>query len=344
MISFIALFRLLAASQVVLTFAVLMRSRNPARVKVVLAGLGLGVLGYLILPLLGPPAAENLVVVLPPLVFSNAIPMFLWAACRMFFNDEVTLPRLGVLTALAAIVLVVVGFVRAHILGTPEGFELLVLRGVPQLIKLGFAALAIHVALVGREMDLVEPRRRARRWFASGLGMLVAIVIVAELATAFRVPGWLEGFGMLVMFILALGLNLLLLPRHPAFELRTPPVPVDAAALTDPLLIELERIMRNERAYADYELRIGGLASTLGTAEHKLRDAINGALGYRNFNQYVNRYRIDEAARRLHTEPELPVLSIALDVGFRSLSAFNKAFRDIEGCTPTVYRQRPSDS
>jgi AraC-like DNA-binding protein len=36
----------------------------------------------------------------------------------------------------------------------------------------------------------------------------------------------------------------------------------------------------------------------------------------------------------------LPVLSIALDNGYRSLSPFNKAFKEIKGMTPTEYRHR----
>ena len=36
----------------------------------------------------------------------------------------------------------------------------------------------------------------------------------------------------------------------------------------------------------------------------------------------------------------LPVLSIVLDMGYRSLSPFNKAFKDIMGMTPSEYRNR----
>ncbi|NIM18801.1 MAG: helix-turn-helix domain-containing protein, partial [Candidatus Latescibacteria bacterium] len=44
-------------------------------------------------------------------------------------------------------------------------------------------------------------------------------------------------------------------------------------------------------------------------------------------------------------EPRTPVLTIALDVGFRSLSSFNTAFRAHYGKTPTGYRRSgPADS
>ena len=134
------------------------------------------------------------------------------------------------------------------------------------MIKLGFASGAIHIALGGREMDLVEPRRRVRRWFALGLAIMIATVVLVEAVTAFRVPTWLEALGATGMFCLALGLNSLLLSPNPAFELRLPPPPPRSVG-GDPLLRELERLMQDERAYADHDLRIGGLARRVGTPE-----------------------------------------------------------------------------
>ena len=58
----------------------------------------------------------------------------------------------------------------------------------------------------------------------------------------------------------------------------------------------------------------------------------------RNFNQFVNRYRIEEAGERLLSEARTPVLTIALDVGFRSISSFNTAFQAQFGVSPTQYR------
>ena len=337
-LSLIALFRVLAASQVVLTLAGVLASKNPPRVKVVLVCLALGALSYFVEPFVDSAA------VLPVLaVFANAIPIFLWATCRIFFNDDVALPRPALALAIATLALMVVGALRAAPSTILTDAEFVVFRLLPQVIKLGFVIVAIRVSWTGREGDLVEPRRRTRRWFALGLGVMVALVVSTEIVTVFQVPGWLEGIGMAVMFGLAIGLNLLLLRPNPAFEFQPPtslPTGLPAPAAADPLLVELQRLMVEERVYADHDIRIGRLADSLGTAEHRLRAAINGKLGYRNFNQYVNGYRIDEASRRLLSEPGLPVLSIALDVGFRSLSAFNQAFREANGCTPSEHRIR----
>jgi AraC-like DNA-binding protein len=103
--------------------------------------------------------------------------------------------------------------------------------------------------------------------------------------------------------------------------------------------------MSEELEYTNHKLRIADLAARLKVPEYQLRRTINRNLGYQNFNQFVNRYRVEEAARRLTDEPRIPVLTIALDVGFRSISSFNTAFRARYGKTPTDYRKSgPPDS
>lgn len=105
---------------------------------------------------------------------------------------------------------------------------------------------------------------------------------------------------------------------------------------------ELERLMVEEKLYREEDFTIKRLAREMNIKEYRLRRLINAHLGYRNFNQFLNQYRIAEVARLL-VDPEtrhLPVLSIALDMGYRSLSPFNKAFKEIKGMTPTEYRRR----
>ena len=105
-------------------------------------------------------------------------------------------------------------------------------------------------------------------------------------------------------------------------------------------LREQIKAMKQERLYAEPGLTIGDLAARVSVQEYRLRKLINQSLHYRNFNQFLNRYRIEEAARRLldPEEEHIPISSIALDVGYASLSSFNKAFKEIHGVTPSVYR------
>jgi AraC-like DNA-binding protein len=95
--------------------------------------------------------------------------------------------------------------------------------------------------------------------------------------------------------------------------------------------------MGEGRAYAREGLTLAQLAHQLDTSPAKLREAINENLGYRNFNDFLHHYRIDEAAQRL-TAQDLPILSIALDVGYGSTGPFNRAFKQLKGMTPSEFR------
>jgi AraC-like DNA-binding protein len=125
-----------------------------------------------------------------------------------------------------------------------------------------------------------------------------------------------------------------------------PPRPVDApagASAADRARIEaLLRLMQDQSAWRDNGLTIGALAQRLGLTEHRLRQLINRHLGYRNFSDFLNRYRLEAAAQRLRdpAEAPLPILSIALDCGYSSLPPFNRAFKARFGMTPSHYRQQ----
>jgi AraC-like DNA-binding protein len=107
------------------------------------------------------------------------------------------------------------------------------------------------------------------------------------------------------------------------------------------VLEQLERALEHERVHLEEGLTIGGLAERFGTGEHVLRNVINRGMGHRNFNDFLHTWRIREACEEL-ARPEqarLPVLSIAMKVGYGSIGAFNRAFKDRIGMTPTAFRR-----
>ena len=95
--------------------------------------------------------------------------------------------------------------------------------------------------------------------------------------------------------------------------------------------------MTEQRLYRQEGLTLGALAERLGLAEAALRTLINQQQGYRNFNDFLHHYRIEEAATRLASE-DLPILTIALESGYGSIGPFNRAFRQRMGMTPSEYR------
>ena len=100
--------------------------------------------------------------------------------------------------------------------------------------------------------------------------------------------------------------------------------------------------MEQEHVYRDMELTIRSLAEQLGIAEHRLRRVINKQLEYRNFNDFLNHYRLAEICARLADpgQAHTPILTIAMDAGYKSMTTFNRAFRTLQGQTPTDFRQK----
>jgi AraC-like DNA-binding protein len=98
------------------------------------------------------------------------------------------------------------------------------------------------------------------------------------------------------------------------------------------------KTVKSEKLYTKFDLKIDDLATGSGLSIPKCRKLIIGKLGYKNFSQFINYLRIIESKRIIRENPQRPFLSISLDVGFKSISAFNIAFRNEAGMTPTEYR------
>ncbi|GAB1263497.1 hypothetical protein NBRC116492_03060 [Aurantivibrio infirmus] len=101
-----------------------------------------------------------------------------------------------------------------------------------------------------------------------------------------------------------------------------------------------QRIFVIGKAYLDAELTVARLAERLDIPQYRLRKLINEEFAYRNFNDLLNQYRVEEFCRKskLPENEKLPVTSLALDSGFRSLTTFNDVFKRIMGMTPGQYR------
>ena len=101
----------------------------------------------------------------------------------------------------------------------------------------------------------------------------------------------------------------------------------------------LERLMAEERLFANENLNLAITAEALELTPHQLSELVNTRYGF-GFSRFVREQRVAEAKRLLHEDPKASVLSIGLAVGFRSQSNFYAAFREITGETPGGYRKR----
>lgn len=110
---------------------------------------------------------------------------------------------------------------------------------------------------------------------------------------------------------------------------------------TDQRHLESLKQTMNQGAFLQTELSIGKLAEQIQLPAHQLRRLINQELGFNNFSQYLNSYRIPWVCEQLRRpDNTLPVLSIALEAGYGSIAPFNRAFKSQMGVTPKQYRDQ----
>lgn len=94
--------------------------------------------------------------------------------------------------------------------------------------------------------------------------------------------------------------------------------------------------VEREQAYLDGDFSLQALASTLQVSTNHASQAVN-EMEQRNFRDFLNSRRVDEACNRLRNDPDTNLLALALDVGFNSKSSFNRAFRKFTGSAPSEF-------
>jgi ABC-type antimicrobial peptide transport system permease subunit/AraC-like DNA-binding protein len=101
----------------------------------------------------------------------------------------------------------------------------------------------------------------------------------------------------------------------------------------------LRRAMETDRLYQDAELSLSALAEKLDIHPHELSRIINLALK-KNFNDFVNDYRIREITRKMQDPAydRMTLLGIAMDCGFNSKTTFNRTFRQMTGKSAAEYK------
>ncbi len=191
----------------------------------------------------------------------------------------------------------------------------------------------LWIALSDFRNDLIESRRKVRVWF---------ILVVAIFGVATTISE-LVGFSSATESIInhAISLPILIWALLWLTKLETRGFLIEPLSLKDhsALIVEpkelptykrLIDVMETDAAFKDYSLTIQSLATRLGVPEHQLRTLINRTMGYRNFSAFLNSYRID-FAKSVLKDPEqirLPILTIAMDSGFQTLSTFNPCIQN----------------
>jgi AraC-like DNA-binding protein len=109
--------------------------------------------------------------------------------------------------------------------------------------------------------------------------------------------------------------------------------------------MQLMEAMQERELYLDCELTLPDLARETGLTPHQVSQVLNGQMN-QNFFSFVNNYRI-QLAKKLLSGPEtssMPIVELAVEVGFKSKSSFYDAFKKATEMTPTQFKKSISDA
>lgn len=103
----------------------------------------------------------------------------------------------------------------------------------------------------------------------------------------------------------------------------------------------LQEYMLEKRPYLQENCSIQSVAEQTGIPLHHLSNILNQRFA-KNFPDFINEYRINEAMRILDSKQseKMTLESIGYECGFGSKSSFNKAFKKLTDSTPSAYRQK----
>ncbi len=106
--------------------------------------------------------------------------------------------------------------------------------------------------------------------------------------------------------------------------------------ITDSVEEKLTRVLNFLKENFKFDISREGLANAVGMNPNYMGSQFIIFTG-KKINDYINELRVEEAKVQLNNKNK-KVIDIALEVGFESLTTFNRVFRDIAGKTPTEYR------
>ncbi|MDO9478192.1 MAG: AraC family transcriptional regulator [Pseudohongiella sp.] len=352
------LFRAMVLGQLVLLGALLLKEPGTPVTRLLLA-CGISVAALIVLTAPVPEQQYGLLRNVL-LILTDAFSLLFWLLIRYLFEDDFSIgPILALKKALFTLLLLV----YLYALGVRAG-----ITPIHDLIHLAGLFLIVHtvfIAIRGYADDLLDARRRARIGLVLVIGLYSTVLVVFELIDErFRnaaLYGLVNAGILLIAITLGIGRVFSLSFKSGAGHEEAHRVDVSiieqnegpakkrstsepTTFTQDPVLSEIKHALDSfiaQKRYQQNGLTITALAKQLDCPEHKLRRLINQSLGHRNFNSFLNELRVKDACQQFGDANQnvLPVLSIALSLGYDSIGPFNRAFKAQTGLTPGDYRR-----
>ncbi len=328
------------ASVTLLVLTCLLFARNLRHGMHLWAGIGftLSIIAYLIIETEFAQVSSLHIVIMTGAI---CIPVLFWLLSKTIFDDHFKATPAIALWFLVQLIPHVHHYFCDLI---PNQIESL-LNVISEIVSIGFVLASLYVALKTRQGDLIESRLRFRNIFIIITAVLIGLTLIVE-ATTFAQQSKIPLQILQRVSILTLTAYFLLsnFDFRSGFFFREIPIPKAIVSVDSVLEEKLMTMLNKEKVYRKEGLTIKELADSMNTQEHRLRRLINGQLGFKNFNDFLNQYRVNEACEILTdaSQNRKTILEIAYELGYQSIGPFNKAFKEQKNTTPTAFRKSQS--
>jgi AraC-like DNA-binding protein len=115
--------------------------------------------------------------------------------------------------------------------------------------------------------------------------------------------------------------------------------------LSEDLVNRLKKVMEEEKLWMDPALSLSMLSNHTGIPAKTISAVLNQYLD-KSFNDFINSYRIAAIKARLlsSSDKNLTIAGLAYECGFNSQPTFQRAFKSIQGESPSEFLLKNSDS
>jgi len=205
---------------------------------------------------------------------------------------------------------------------------------------------SLYIAYKEKDSDLEILRIDVRKFHIFIIGIFIIWMFLYYLV--FRPLSYTEIFNLVNAVLFMILFIIFFLFGYPYLSLLTEednPKETDKSLqfeFSQDILNKVMEMFEVKEIYKEEGLTIRKLSEFMNMQEYKLRNIINKGLGYKNFNDLLNSYRIKKAKELLlnTNEKDLSITRIALEVGYPNAAAFNRAFKQFTGLTPSEFRKK----
>lgn len=207
------------------------------------------------------------------------------------------------------------------------------------------AAIVSAIAMARCSPADVDAERPGVKPLITGLALLVplfvliAVCLSLELGALYRI-GHILLEGLLLSFYLYAARNPGFLQR---FRTEVGEEHALRLCLSSDEIASIEKSLSSrpemQRMILDEKLNLKRLSTQIGVPAYRLSVYFSSRLGT-TFPAWRNQLRIEYVAARMAERPDLTILEISLEAGYRSRASFYDQFSRIMGMTPSEYRRR----